>query len=104
MTDETFSEAFPNEKKYRHSLREEYESLRVTAETLERQLKEGELKENSLDVSIANLLKLHRDGSLDVYVLLVKTNEGIARNYAKYRKNNRDKLRRYLNEYVMAEK
>jgi tetratricopeptide (TPR) repeat protein len=104
MTEEKFSKAFPNEKNYRHSLREEYESLRLMVETLERQLKEGELKEPSLDVSIANLLKLHRDGLLEVYVLFVKADEGIARDYAEYRKNNRDKLRRYLNEYVTAGK
>src|SRR5215510_2480733 len=104
MTGARFSEAFPNEKKYRHSLREESESLRVTAESVESQLKDGKLKESSLDVSIANLLKLHRDGLVEVFVLLAKADEGIARDYADYRKNNRDKLRRYLNEYVTAGK
>ena len=68
------------------------------------QLKEGKLKENSLDVSIANLLKLHRDGLIEVYVLVARPDEGIARDYAEYRKNNRDKLRRYLDEYVTAGK
>jgi hypothetical protein len=104
MTDKKFSESFPNEKKYRHSLREEYESLSMAVESVQNQLKEGGLKESSLDVSIANLLKLHRDGLLEAYVLLVKVDEGIARDYAEYRKNNRDKLRRYLNEYVTAGK
>jgi len=104
MAGAKFSEAFPNEKKYRHSLREESESLRVTAESVESQLKDGKLKESSLDVSIANLLKLHRDGLVEVFVLLAKADEGIARDYADYRKNNRDKLRRYLNEYVTAGK
>ena len=100
MTEKRFSEAFPNEKQYRHSLREESESLRLAAESVESQLKEGKLKENSLDVSIANLLNLHRDGLIEAYVLFAKADEGIARDYAEYRKNNRDKLRRYLNEYV----
>src|SRR5262245_15430111 len=104
MSGARFSEAFPNEKKYRHSLREESESLRVTAESVESQLKDGKLKESSLDVSIANLLKLHRDGLVEVFVLLAKADEGIALDYADYRKNNRDKLRRYLNEYVTAGK
>src|SRR5215831_18864525 len=94
-----FSDAFPNEKQYRHSLLEESEALRITAESVLTQLKEGKLKENSLDVSIANLLKLHRDGLIEVYVLVARPDEGIARDYAEYRKNNRDKLRRYLNEY-----
>jgi tetratricopeptide (TPR) repeat protein len=104
MTDKKFSEAFPNEKKYRHSLREESESLSLTVESVQNQLKEGKLKESSLDVSIANLLKLHRDGLIEAYVLLAKPDAGIASDYAEYRKNNRDKLRRYLNEYVTAGK
>lgn len=104
MTKEKFSEAFPSEKKYRHSLREESESLRAAVESVESQLKDGKLKENSLDVSIANLLKLHREGLIEAYVLLSMADEGIARDYVEYRKNNRDKLRRYLNEYVTAGK
>jgi len=104
MTGKKFSEAFPNEKKYRHSLREESESLRVMAESVESQLKDGKLKESSLDVSIANLLKLHREGLIEAYVLLALADEGIARDYVEYRKNNRDKLRRYLNDYVTAGK
>jgi tetratricopeptide (TPR) repeat protein len=104
MADKKFSEAFPNEQKYRHSLREEYESLSLAVEAVQNQLKEGKLKESSLDVSIANLLKLQRDGLIEPYVLLAMADEGIARDYAQYRKNNRDKLRRYLNEYVTAGK
>jgi tetratricopeptide (TPR) repeat protein len=104
MTDKKFSEAFPNEKKYRHSLREEYESLSMAVEAVQNQLKEGKLKESSLDVSIANLLKLYNEGLIEPYVLLAMADEGIARDYAEYRKNNRDKLRRYLDEYVTAGK
>jgi tetratricopeptide (TPR) repeat protein len=104
MTGARFSEVFPNEKKYRHSLREESESLRVAADSVESQLKDGKLKESDLETSIANLLKLHREGLIEVFVLLAKADEGIARDYADYRKNNRDKLRRYLNEYVTAGK
>jgi tetratricopeptide (TPR) repeat protein len=104
MTGLKFSQAFPNEKKYRHSLREESESLGMTVESVQTKLKEGKLKESSLEVSIANLLKLHRDGLIEAYVLLAMPDAGIASDYAEYRKNNRDKLRRYLNEYVTAGK
>jgi len=100
MTGKKFSEEFPNEKQYRHSLREESSALRFTAESVETDLKNGKFKESSLDVSIANLLKLHRDGLIEAYILLAIPDAGIARDYAEYRKNNRDKLRRYLNEYV----
>ncbi len=104
MTGTRFSEEFPNEKQYRHSLREESSALRFTAESVQNQLKEGKLKEISLDVSIANLLKLHREGLIEAYVLLAMPDAGIAHDYAEYRKNNRDKLRRYLNEFVTAGK
>jgi tetratricopeptide (TPR) repeat protein len=104
MTETKFSKEFPNEKQYRHSLREESESLSMAVESVQNQLKEGALKESALDVSIANLLKMHREGLLEAYVLLAKPDDGIARDYVEYRKNNRDKLRRYLNEYVTAGK
>lgn len=55
-------------------------------------------------MSIANLLKLHREGLLEAYILLAQPDDGIVRDYEEYRKNNRDKLRRYLNEYVTAGK
>jgi tetratricopeptide (TPR) repeat protein len=102
MTDERRKKEFPNEKQYRHSLREEAGALRLVAETVERQIKEGKLKEQSLDVSIANLLRLHRAGLLEAYVLFAMADEGIAQDYAEYRKANRDKLRRYLTEVVMS--
>lgn len=104
MTEKRISEEFPQDKKYRHSLREEASALRLTAESVLSQLKEGKLKEDALDVSIANLLKLHRAGLTEAYILLAMPDEGIARDYVEYRKNNRDKLRQYMNEHVTAAK
>jgi tetratricopeptide (TPR) repeat protein len=104
LVEKKFSDEFPNEKQYRHSLREESDALRLTAESVLTQLKDGKLKERSLDVSIANLLEIQKAGLLEPFVLFAKADDGIARDYAEYRKNNRDKLRRYLNEYVTAGK
>lgn len=104
MMDKKFKEAFPNEKEYRHSLKEEAQSLRIAIESVENQVKEGKLKEKSLDESIANLLKIHRAGLIESYVLLAMADEGIAKDYLEYRKNNRDKLRRYLVEFVISNK
>jgi hypothetical protein len=101
MTAKQFSEAFPDEKEYRHSLREEAESLRLTAESVAGQIKEGKLKESALDVSIANLLKLYKAEMIEPYVLLAIPDAGIARDYIQYRKLNRDKLRRYVSEFVI---
>ncbi len=103
MTDK-FEKEFPEEKEYRHSLREETEALKAAIESLQIQLKEGRVKESALDVSMANLLKLHRAGLIEPFILLAKPNEGIAKDYVEYRKANRDKLRRYLLEFVAPNK
>lgn len=104
MSDQKFKEAFPNEKEYRHSLNEEAQSLRMAIESVENQIKNGKLKEQSLEISIANLLKIHRAGMIEPYVLFVMADAGIAKDYVEYRKNNRDKLRRYLTDFVAANK
>jgi tetratricopeptide (TPR) repeat protein len=99
---EKFAKEFPDEKDYRHSLREEVDALGGVARVISESVKNGKMKEKDLDPSIANLLKVHNAGLLEAYVLLAKPDAGIARDYIEYRKNNRDKLRRYLNEYVTA--
>jgi hypothetical protein len=101
---EKFAKEFPDEKDYRHSLREEVDALGGVARIISESVKNGKMKETDLDLSVANLLKVHNAGLLEAYVLLAKPDAGIARDYAEYRKNNRDKLRRYLNEYVTAGK
>jgi hypothetical protein len=101
---EKFAKEFPNEKDYRHSLREEAEALGLVAKIISESVKNGKMQEKNLDMSIANLLKVHNAGLLEAYALLAKPDAGIANDYAEYRKNNRDKLRRYMNEYVTAGK
>ncbi len=94
-----FIKEFPNEKAYRHSLREEAAALRATAEAV---LKDpAGVKLASADPSLANLLELHRAGLLEPYVLLARADEGIAQDYAAYRRANREKLRRYIREQVI---
>ena len=97
-----FAETFPSEKAYRHSLREEAEALRMVAESAKTQQKEGKVK--ALEPNLARLVKLHDEGLIEAYVLFARWDEGIAQDYAEYRKANRDKLRRYLVEYVTANK
>jgi tetratricopeptide (TPR) repeat protein len=100
MEEKQFKQAYPNEPQYRHSLREEANALAMVVESVQLQLKEGTLKESNLNVSILNLLKLHKAGLIEAYVLLAMPDEGIAKDYVEYRKSNRDQLRKYLNEYV----
>lgn len=97
-----FAETFPAEKTYRHSLREEADALRMVVESVKTQQKDGKVK--TLEPNLARLAKLHDEGLIEAYVLFAHPDQGIAQDYAEYRKANRDKLRRYLVEYVTANK
>jgi tetratricopeptide (TPR) repeat protein len=94
-----FAKAFPEEKAYRHSLPEEAAALRMVAESVSRDLNAGKIQ--SLDPSLATLIKLNDEGLLEAYILLSRADQGIARDFAGYRKAHRDQLRRYLDEYVV---
>jgi len=97
-----FAKEYPAEKRYRHSLREEADALRGVAEQVKRETKAGKIKK--LDDMLARLVKLDDDGLLEAYILFARADEGIAQDYVAYRKENRDKLRRYLLEYVSSGK
>lgn len=99
----TFQKEFPNEKTYRHSLKEEATALHIVAEMVANDLKSGKIKSMD-DPSLANLLKLQQADLIEAYVLFARADEGIARDYAAYRKANRDKLRRYWAEMVINAK
>ncbi|MBA3239712.1 MAG: tetratricopeptide repeat protein [Acidobacteria bacterium] len=99
---EKFAREFPNEKQYRHSLREEAEALASVAVLVKQQQKDGKVKR--LDPMLENVVRLHDAGLIEAFVLLARPNEGIAQDYDTYRRANRDKLRRYLLEYVSSGK
>ena len=91
-------------KEKRNSLAEEYQTLSAAAEGIKAQLEKGGVRESDLDESQTNLLNLHRDGLLEAYIFLARPDENIAREYPEYRKNNYDKLRRYMNEHVVSKR
>jgi len=97
-----FAKEYPNEKAYRHSLGEEADALRMVAEAAAKDIKGGKLK--SVDPQIAALVKLNEAGLLEAYILFAHADAGIAQDYAAYRAKNRDKLMRYLSEYVAPAK
>ncbi|MBV8857645.1 MAG: tetratricopeptide repeat protein [Acidobacteria bacterium] len=99
---EKFKQAYPGEKAYRHSLREEAGALRGVIEAVRNQQKAGEVKQLSKDLQL--LVQLEEAGLLEAYVLFARTDQGIAQDYVEYRKANRDKLRRYLTEYLASGK
>lgn len=90
-----FAKTFPNEKSYRHSLAEEAEALRMVISTVK-----ADKKIKKLDPSIATLIKLEDAGLLEAYILFSRADDGISQDYEAYRKNNRDKLRRYVGEVI----
>src|SRR6266496_985985 len=92
-----FAQTFPNEKSYRHSLPEEADALLsvIAMATSEKKVKK-------LSPSLAKLKKLNDEGLLEAYVLLARADEGIAQDHPAYLKQNRDKLRRYVMEFVLT--
>lgn len=95
-----FAAEFPGEGGYRHSLAEEAAALRAVAVAASSSAWAGK----ELTPTLANLIGLNKAGLLEAYVLFALTDEGIARDYAAYRKTNRDRLRRYLLDYVSSGK
>ncbi len=91
-----FSKAYPNEKVYRHSLAEEMDALHTVLTILK---ESKDVKKPAQ--SFVTLKKLDDEGLLESYVLFVRADAGIKQDYPAYRQNNRDKLKRYLTDYVM---
>ena len=97
---EDFAKAYPDEAAYRHTLREETEALRKTAEVASSLLKSGKIQ--SLSPSLSALIKLNDAGMLESYIFFARADEGIVRDYFSYRQANQEKLRRYWTEFVVA--
>lgn len=93
---ETFAQKFPGQP-YRHSLAEESEALRsvITLATADK-------KPKTLSPSLAKLKRLNDEDFLEAYILLARPDQGIAQDYPAYLKENRDKLRRYVVQYVIT--
>ncbi|HEX8564164.1 MAG TPA: tetratricopeptide repeat protein [Pyrinomonadaceae bacterium] len=95
-----FSKRFPNEKTYRHSLAEESAALRSVLEAVKNQSKD--IKQ--LNPSLKLLQEINDAGLLEAYILLARPDAGISRDYDAFRQNNRDKLKRYLMDFLILEK
>jgi tetratricopeptide (TPR) repeat protein len=99
---EVFAKEFPQEKEYRHTLREEAEALHAVAELARLGLKQGAIKQ--LSPSLVNLIKLDDAGLLEPYIFFVRVDRGVAQDYEAYRLVHRDKLQRYWAEFVVRDK
>lgn len=93
-----FGKNYPEETKYRHSLKEEAAALRAAIRVLD----EKKTKDTkSLDPSLQAIIRLDKEGFLEAFILLAIPDEGIAKDFAGYRKSNTDNLRRYVHTYVL---
>jgi len=95
-----FQKDHPGEQQYRHSLKEEASALRAVAEMVSKDLQSGKIK--TVDRSLEQLVKLFKADLIEAYVFFTRLDEGIVRDYAAYKKSNRDKLRLYWNDVVIA--
>lgn len=96
---EEFAKEFPNEKQYRHTLKEESAALSVVASTAA-ELSTGK-KAEKLNADLEALVKLKKGGFLDAYILINVPDQGIVKDYPEYRKAHRDVLVQYLNTVVL---
>jgi tetratricopeptide (TPR) repeat protein len=90
---EKFLKSFPKETAYRHSLQEEVEALRAAIVAAKEQ--------KSPNKQFELLTKMDSEGVLEAFVLLAKPDDGIAEDHPEFLKNNRPKLRQYVQNYVI---
>jgi tetratricopeptide (TPR) repeat protein len=94
---DTFTKDFPNEKVYRHTLKEEDAALSGVVAVI----KERKFKVDKLDESLRNLVALSDAGMLDCWILINGADQGIAQDYAAYRSDHRQLLHDYLDRFVV---
>jgi tetratricopeptide (TPR) repeat protein len=92
-----FKKEFPDEKEYRHSLKEEDAAMSGVAESIRSQ----KVKTSNLDESLRNLVELNDAGMLDCWILISGADQGISQDYDDYRKQHRQLLHDYLGRFVV---
>jgi len=100
-----FKKAFPAESEYRHTLQEEADALHAMVGVINEQEQKAEAsggkKVKPVDPALARLMAIDKAGLLEPCILLERVDEGIAKDYEAYRAANRDKIRRYLDEFLV---
>jgi tetratricopeptide (TPR) repeat protein len=96
---EEFAKKYPNQK-YRHSLAEELDALQSVL-SFANDTKDKKKKKVILSPALLKLKELNDKGLLAAYILMARPDEGIVQDHADYLKENREKLRQYVREYVI---
>ena len=92
-----FLKQYPDEKTYRHSMKEEAAAMRAALKVLDEQK-----STKNIDPSLQIIRKLDKEGLLEAFILLALPDEGIAQDFKAYRATNIDNLRRYVKQYVLT--
>jgi len=97
LSGDEFKKNFPNEKEYRHSLKEEDAALVTVVESIKNQ----NVKTGELDESLRNLVDLNDAGMFGLLDSDQCVRRGIAKDYDAYRKQHRQLLHDYLERFVV---
>ena len=95
-----FKKEFPNEPKYRRTMKEEVDCLHTMLAILKEQ-KHFDKQKTSLPPSLLELLKIDDAGLLEPFVLISRADNDIAQDYPAYSEVNREKVRVYLDTFVV---
>lgn len=95
-----FKKEFPNEPKYRRTMKEEVDCLHSMLAVLKEQ-KHFDKKKAGLPPSLLELIKIDDAGLLEPFVLISRADNDIAQDYPAYRDANREKVRVYLDTFVV---
>ena len=95
-----FKKEFPNEPKYRRTMREEADSLHLMLTVMTEQ-KDFEKKKKDLDPALLQLVAIDQAGFIEPFALLNRADNEIVQDYAAYRTANRDQIFRYFDEFVV---
>ena len=96
-----FAEQFPQEKSYRHTVKEETSALSLVVSSFDEMKKNGSAKKP--DPSLVLLSQINADGMLEPFVLLIHPDKDIANEYLPYLAANRDKLISFVDKYVLPQ-
>jgi tetratricopeptide (TPR) repeat protein len=94
---ERFKKEFPEEKQYRHTLKEEGFALGMVIKTA----RDKNIKPEDMDDSLRNLIELSDAGMLECWILISGADQGIAQDYDGYRDEHRQLLHDYLDRFVV---
>lgn len=84
----------------RYTLSAETSAWRKVAENVRKDMQAGKIKYP--DKSLINLVKLDDAGLLEAYILIIRPHEDFGEDFFDYRTNHRDKLKRFIIEFLLG--